>query len=102
MGEMRNSHQAKRYPSSVSAPIYPIKEDPLGIVQEVQPEGSYFWDGPRIAHYHNKLKVAREVICIKLLLLICCWVEDEWLVEVAILAYPCDVDAVLALSAIEV
>ena len=31
------------------------KRRPLGIVLEVQPEGSYFWDGPRMTPYHNKL-----------------------------------------------
>ena len=31
------------------------KEDPLGIVLVVQPEGSYFWDVPQIAAFHNKL-----------------------------------------------
>ena len=30
-------------------------EDPLGIVQVVQPEGSYFWDAPQIAAYSKKL-----------------------------------------------
>ena len=29
--------------------MWPIaKEDPLGIVHEVQPEGSYFWDGAKM------------------------------------------------------
>ena len=31
------------------------KEDPLGIVLVVQPEGSHFWDVPQIATFHNKL-----------------------------------------------
>ena len=31
------------------------KEDPLGIVLVVQPEGSYFCDVPQIATFHNKL-----------------------------------------------
>ena len=36
--------------------MWPIaKEDPLGIVQEVQPEGSYFGDGPQMTPYHKKL-----------------------------------------------
>ena len=34
---------------------YIAKEDPLGIVLVVQPEGSYFWDVPQIAAFHNKL-----------------------------------------------
>ena len=34
---------------------YIAKEDPLGIVQVVQPEGSYFWDVPQIAAYSKKL-----------------------------------------------
>ena len=32
------------------------KEDTLGIVLVVQPEGSYFWDVPQIAAFHNKLR----------------------------------------------
>ena len=29
--------------------MWPIaKEDPLGIVHKVQPEGSYFWDGTKM------------------------------------------------------
>ena len=32
-------------------------EDPLGIVQDVQPEGSYIWDGSQMTSYHKKLKV---------------------------------------------
>ena len=36
------------------------KEEPHGIVHKVQPVGSYFGDGPRMAHYHNKLDFAGE------------------------------------------
>ena len=36
--------------------MWPIaKEDPHGIVQEVQPVGSYFGDGTQMRRYHNKL-----------------------------------------------
>ena len=35
------------------------KEDPHGIVLEVQPVGSYFWDVPQIATYHNKFIIKR-------------------------------------------
>ena len=33
------------------------KEDPLGIVQEVQPKGSYFWGCVADAPYHEKFLV---------------------------------------------
>ena len=36
--------------------MWPIaKEDPLEIVHEVQPEGSYLWDGSQMATYLEKL-----------------------------------------------
>ena len=32
-----------------------VYEDPLGIVQEVQPEGSYIWDGTKMPYTNRKL-----------------------------------------------
>ena len=40
---------------------YIAKEDPHGIVHEVQPVGSYFWDMPQIAAYHKKLCVCNTL-----------------------------------------
>ena len=36
--------------------MWPIaKEEPLGIVPDVQPEGSYFLNGAQMTPYHNKV-----------------------------------------------
>ena len=36
-----------------SLPII-ANEDPLGIVLDVQPEGSYIWDGAQMTPYHKR------------------------------------------------
>ena len=41
---------------------YIAKEDPHGIVLEVQPVGSHFWDVPQIAAYRYKYIIKRIVI----------------------------------------
>ena len=54
------------------------KEDPLGIVQEVQPEGSYFWgcaaDAPLSQEIHEELFYLLKLHILWLrLLLLCTW-----------------------------
>ena len=42
--------------------MWPIaKDEPLGIVPDVQPEGSYFWDGAQMSTYHGKALLSEGV-----------------------------------------
>ena len=38
------------------------KRRPLGIVPDVQPEGSCFWDGSQMTPFHNKLMGCEPII----------------------------------------
>ncbi len=40
------------------------KEDPLGIVHVVQPEGSYFWDGTKMYPLSHHKKERQNNLCI--------------------------------------
>ena len=46
------------------------KKEPLGIVPDVQPEGSYFWDGSQMTPFHNKLLDVGKLKTITLLLVL--------------------------------